>query len=160
MLLVQKEFARHDVHVHLLAIPDVQEVDPSTSCVLDEAERACVIRLRRPADQWLYVCARTLLRRVLSGHAPVEPADWRFETGRDGKPALCRRHYLRVHSLRFNLSHCAGLVAVAHDWEIGVNVAHVDGLHDPAGPSPPTGHRLGTSPGRTRTRCAQPPLDN
>lgn len=132
---MQKEFMRHDVHVHLLAAPGVQEMDGSTWWVLDDAERARVVRLRRPADQWLHACAHTLLRHVLSGHAPVDPAEWRFERARDGKPALCHRHHPGLHPLRFNLSHCPGLVAVvvAHDREVGVDVEHVDGLHDPAG---------------------------
>lgn len=132
---MQQALVHREVQVHLLVVPPEQRLTGSVLWALDAAERARVARLRRPADQWLYLCAHTLLRRVLSGHAPVEPPDWRFETRREGKPALCRHHHPGLQSLRFNLSHCPGLVAVvvAHDREVGVDVEHVDGLHDPAG---------------------------
>lgn len=134
MSSTKQELADREVHAHLLPIPPVPDLTPSDCPLLDNAERARVARLRRPADRWLYVCAHTLLRRVLSGYASVEPADWRFETGRDGKPALCRHHHPGLQPLRFNLSHCPGLVAVvvARGREVGVDVEHVDGLQDPA----------------------------
>lgn len=134
MSSTKQELADREVHAHLLPIPPVPDLTPSDCPLLDNAERARVARLRRPADRWLYVCAHTLLRRVLSGYASVEPADWRFETGRDGKPALCRHRHPGLQPLRFNLSHCPGLVAVvvARGREVGVDVEHVDGLQDPA----------------------------
>jgi 4'-phosphopantetheinyl transferase len=135
MLRMQKGLVDREVQVHLLVVPPQQNLAGSALWALDADERARVARLRRPADQWLYVCAHTLLRRVLSDCAQVEPTDWRFESGHDGKPALCRHHHPGLQSLRFNLSHCPGRVAVvvARDREVGVDVEHVDGLHDPAG---------------------------
>jgi 4'-phosphopantetheinyl transferase len=128
----QGDVRHREVHVHLLAIPAARSMDGAEGWALDATERARVARLRRPADQWLYACAHTLLRRVLSDCAPIAPADWRFEAGRDGKPALCRHHHPGRHHLRFNLSHCPGLVAavVAHDREVGIDVEPMEGLHD------------------------------
>lgn len=132
---MQQGLADREVHVHLLTSGPAPDGLALAGWALDAAERARMARLRRPADQWLYVCAHTLLRRVLSGCAAVDPTDWRFEAGRDGKPALSRRHHAGLQHLRFNLSHCPGLVAVAvaRDREVGVDVEHVDGMHDPAG---------------------------
>ncbi|MDZ7856963.1 4'-phosphopantetheinyl transferase family protein [Sphaerotilus sp.] len=132
---MQQGLGDRQVQVHLLAVPPEEDAATSARWALDTAERERLARLRRPADQWLYLCAHTLLRRVLSDCAPVSPPDWRFETGHAGKPALCRHHHPGLQSLRFNLSHCPGLVAVvvARGREVGVDVEHVDGLHDPAG---------------------------
>ena len=104
--------------------------DPADLAVLDESERARAMRLRRPADLVLFIRAHALLRRVLSRHAPIDPARWRLVRAEAGKPALCPQQHPALQALRFNLSHCAGLVAVALAWEreIGVDVEPVDAL--------------------------------
>jgi 4'-phosphopantetheinyl transferase len=65
--------------------------------------------------------ARWLVRTTLSRHAPVEPAEWRFETNAHGRPAIARAHGLPA--LRFNLTHTPGLlaIAVAHGREVGLD---------------------------------------
>jgi len=127
--------ARDAVHVHLMPMPAGRGVDWSLRPELDVSERARVQRLRRPADQQLFAGAHVLLRWALSHHAAADPSDWRFETARDGKPALCHRHHPMLQHLRFNLSHCAGLVAVAVtlDREVGVDVEEVDAMRDQVG---------------------------
>lgn len=65
---------------------------------------------------------RVVLRHLLSRYEPVEPAAWRFETGRHGKPAL------RSRSLEFNLSHSGQwlALAVSRDAPVGVDVQELD----------------------------------
>lgn len=102
--------------------------------LLDTEEQARAARFRFARDRQLYVQAHVLLRRVLSQHAEIAPQDWRFERGRDGKPALCRRHHPALRHLRFNLAHCQGMAAVivAQGREVGIDVEHLDAIDDPA----------------------------
>jgi 4'-phosphopantetheinyl transferase len=80
----------------------------------EERERAARYRLLR--DQQLSVAARALLRTALTWHAAehgqaVAPADWRFATGRWGKPELVGP--TAAGALVFNVAHTEGLVVCA-----------------------------------------------
>ncbi len=93
---------------------------------LDEGERARAERFKFPADRLAFIAAHGLLRHALSRRVPsLEPAAWRFSTGANGKP------FVSASRLRFNLSHCRELVAVAvaEDVEVGVDVEPVDPRH-------------------------------
>ena len=92
-----------------------------------------------------FLVARCLLRCTLSRYCPqVAPQCWRFEVNAHGRPALCSelqkellkeehnealqatlRHLSR---LRFNLSHCAGMVvcAFAYGREVGIDSENVN----------------------------------
>ena len=75
----------------------------------DERQRVQAFRFEKHQRQCL--AARALLRTVLSLHAPVAPADWRFDTGRNGKPFIASP---AAHpALYFNLAHTQGLVVCA-----------------------------------------------
>ena len=52
---------------------------------------------------------RALVRTTLSRYAEVDPAAWRFERNRYGRPHLLAGQCDR--DLRFNLSHTRGLIA-------------------------------------------------
>ncbi|GKQ59764.1 4'-phosphopantetheinyl transferase family protein [Sphaerotilus sulfidivorans] len=116
------------IELHLMPVAPGEPEDPVDLAVLDEFERARAMRLRRPADRVLFIRAHALLRRVLSRHAPIDPARWRLVRAEAGKPALCPQQHPALQALRFNLSHCAGLVALAWEREIGVDVEPVDAL--------------------------------
>lgn len=64
--------------------------------------------------------SRGLLRTLLSQYLCMDPADIRFEIGEHGKPRLAGED----GRLRFNVSHsgATGLLAVALDFEVGVDV--------------------------------------
>lgn len=66
-----------------------------------------------------YLLTRTLVRSVLSIYSPTPPSAWRFRSNRYGRPELDP-----PSPIRFNLSHCDGMVAciVARDRQIGVDV--------------------------------------
>lgn len=82
-------------------------------------EQSLAERFRRPRDCALSIIGRGIARLCLSEYAEVEPADWRFVTGRHGKPSVEPSQ----PSLFFNVSHTPGLVvcAVSRDTEIGVD---------------------------------------
>jgi 4'-phosphopantetheinyl transferase len=89
----------------------------------EEAQRYGRFTLERARRQ--YLVTRALVRAALSWHHPTEPAAWQFRSNAHGRPELT------PHSdLRFNASHCDGLVvcAVATGVEVGVDVEpHVRG---------------------------------
>jgi len=91
-----------------------------------------------------FLVARSLLRCTLSRYCPlVAPSCWRFEVNAYGRPALCSRlmkellrdrsnaalHGIleRLAKLRFNLSHCAGMVvcSFAYGREVGIDCEDV-----------------------------------
>jgi 4'-phosphopantetheinyl transferase len=67
------------------------------------------------------------VRTVLSRYAPVAPGEWRFVTGKHGKPRVA--HLDVMPSIYFNLANTLGLVvcavSVAHE-AIGVDVERID----------------------------------
>ncbi|KWE89937.1 hypothetical protein WL80_15410 [Burkholderia ubonensis] len=74
----------------------------AASCDDDEMARAGRFAFER--DRRAYLAAHGLLRRALSHAEPsCGPREWRFSTGRYGRPELDERFRRRP---RFNLSHC------------------------------------------------------
>lgn len=128
--MARTDLAPVRLELHLMPVTADCEDD---LVLLSDAEQARARRFRRPADRVLFVQAHGLLRRVLSRHAVVAPAQWHFVVGPWGKPALCPQRHPELQDLRFNLSHCAGLVAVAVAWarEVGVDVERLDALEQP-----------------------------
>src|SRR5689334_4265202 len=75
----------------------------------------------REEDRQRARLTRLLLRETLARYAPVEPADWSFTAGPQGKPAIAGP---LAAPLSFNLSHARELVVLAltTGCEIGVDV--------------------------------------
>jgi 4'-phosphopantetheinyl transferase len=72
---------------------------------------------------------RALTRQVLSHYLPdVAPADWRFERGEHGRPAIAASMPEATRALNFNLAHTEGLVvmAVGRVPAIGVDAERID----------------------------------
>ena len=99
--------------------------------LLSGEERARHDRFWFDRDRHLFLVAWSLVRTMLSAYADVEPAAWRFELNRYGKPRIAGP--AAAPPLRFNLSHTRGLVAcvVAPEIEVGVDVE--DRRRDTAG---------------------------
>lgn len=103
----------------------VAEAERAGLALLDTHERARAARFVRPVDRRRFVAAHALLRRTLADHTGVAPADLVIE-GRPcvrcgephGKPGLVGR------GPEFNLTHSAGVVAVAvsSDRAVGLDV--------------------------------------
>jgi 4'-phosphopantetheinyl transferase len=76
-------------------------------------------------DRHLYLVSRAVVRATLSRYADVDPAAWVFSTNAHGKPDIA--HPVRLPPLRFNLSHCDGLVALAVtlDCDVGIDAENI-----------------------------------
>lgn len=107
---------------------DPAVIDAAAITLLDAEERARMARFVFERDQRLYLAAHALVRRALSRHADVDPAAWRFVAEEGGRPVLAGP--APVPPLRFNISHCRGLVAcaIARDRDVGVDVERIADL--------------------------------
>jgi 4'-phosphopantetheinyl transferase len=89
--------------------------------LLSPGEMEQEIRFRFPVDQHRYLLTRALIRTVLSRYAPIDPAHWRFEPDRYGKPVILNDEPA-AQLLRFNVSHTSGLVMLGVTRECAVGV--------------------------------------
>jgi 4'-phosphopantetheinyl transferase len=91
--------------------------------LLTDAERAKAARFHFAADRNRHVTSRALLRTVLPGYLGIPHEALSFRCDRFGRPSLGNPEALAV-GLDFNLSHTAGLIALAvtHHSVVGVDV--------------------------------------
>jgi phosphopantetheinyl transferase len=89
--------------------------------LLDASEKAYADRFRVAADRDAYIAAHALLRAMLSRHASIAPAEWRFGKAEGGKPVLDPTQ--APPSLHFSLTHTRGLAAcaVGRSHELGID---------------------------------------
>ncbi len=113
-----------DVHVWTAAPAAIEAPELLAACeaLESEDERARRLSLRFARDRLERLVSVALLRTSLSRYAAVEPQDWRFARGEQGRPELVPGQC--EPSLRFNLSHAACLVAcaVTIERDVGVDV--------------------------------------
>ena len=106
------------------------EGEPSAldEALLDDEERRRSRRFVRLRDRRRFVRAHAGLRLFLARCLGVDPATVRYETGVHGKPRLLPG----LPPLEFNLSHSEelGLLAVARDRSVGVDVEHMRDVPD------------------------------
>ena len=88
---------------------------------LSAEEQAHCATFRTERSRHDYLATRALCRSTLSRYADVDPADWSFRAGWNGKPEVTGP--AQFTSLRFNLARTSGLVvcAVSRAGEIGVD---------------------------------------
>jgi 4'-phosphopantetheinyl transferase len=101
---------------------EVQALDGA----LSPEERKRAERFRFDRDRVRFICARGVLRSILSLYLGVPPESLAIEYGRHGKPFLGGQR--EPGALQFNLSHSAGLaaVALARGKDIGVDIERVN----------------------------------
>ena len=143
----------HSIHVWMVQTEDIESrgntVLDALRDTLSESEMQRYQRSMatpKAREQALsFLVARALLRCTLSRYCPqVAPTCWRFEVNAYGRPALCsefQRELLKeehnaslrdtlrhLSRLRFNLSHCAGMVvcAFAYGREVGIDSENVN----------------------------------
>jgi 4'-phosphopantetheinyl transferase len=97
------------------------------AALLTAGQHARSRRLRSADRRRDFVAAHGLLRRTLSRVRPLEPAEWRFEVGPTGKPAVVAAQR-GDPPIAFNLSHTCGLVAciVSAGSSVGIDVERTD----------------------------------
>jgi 4'-phosphopantetheinyl transferase len=78
-------------------------------------------------DRRLFLATRALVRTVLSNYSAVQPADWRFAVGENGKPCIATPAF--KPTIHFNLANTPDLVvcvvSVCHEL-VGVDVERID----------------------------------
>lgn len=101
--------------------------------LLSNTEQAREQRFSSHDERLRYLVTRAMLRTVLSRYAHVAPASWTFEQNAYGRPMVAFSH--RMSSLRFNLSHTRGMIALAigSDCELGVDVENLSWRPAPIG---------------------------
>jgi 4'-phosphopantetheinyl transferase len=113
-----------EVHVWLTRPEDVTNPDKSQEylSLLSLEERQRYRQFRFDGDRHHFLVAHALLRRVLSAYVDVDPSNWQFSSNQHGRPEISAPKI--APSLRFNLTHTAGLVAcvVALELDCGIDV--------------------------------------
>ena len=100
--------------------------------MLSDVERMQYNRFRFPDDRQCYLAAHALIRGVLSTYIDSPPAAWTFEKNTRGKPEISNPG---IPSLRFNLTHTAGLAAcvIALDNACGIDAEKLQKRNNLAG---------------------------
>ncbi|QQR91646.1 MAG: 4'-phosphopantetheinyl transferase superfamily protein [Myxococcales bacterium] len=79
--------------------------------ILSDDERERWKHISHRATQWQFLCARFMLRSVLSKHHDCKPDQWRFAFGKHGKPFIASPD--NAKHLQFNIAHTDGAIALA-----------------------------------------------
>jgi len=118
------ELSSNEVHLYFSypeKISDPELLEQYTSLLTDH-ELTRMSRLYYARHRHQFLITRALIRASLSRYFDVEPADWRFDKNGYGKPQIAFPD--KPWPIRFNLSHCNGLImcGIAQDHDIGVDV--------------------------------------
>jgi 4'-phosphopantetheinyl transferase len=129
---VGRRLEKNEVHIWRL------EPEPSVDLsryfgLLDGNERDRAQRFRFPHLTRSFIVDHGRLRLILGAYAGLNPEELVFVTNEFGKPEIANtEHAKQAGSLRFNLSHTAGLtlLAVCLDAPLGVDVEAVRPMSD------------------------------
>ncbi|MFT5453456.1 MAG: 4'-phosphopantetheinyl transferase, partial [Enterobacterales bacterium] len=100
--------------------------------LLTEAELERQQRYIFEKDRHDALITRAFVRDVLSQYMDIEPGDWKFTKGENGKPEIdyqsIANHSPSLTALRFNISHTKELIicAVTLNNDIGCDVEHIE----------------------------------
>lgn len=99
--------------------------------LLSGEERERLQRFHFEKDRHAFLVSHALVRKVLSKYANIEPADWQFSTGEQGRPEIVRSAGMPL--LRFNLTHTQGLAAcvVTRDIACGIDAEKLTARGNP-----------------------------
>lgn len=123
---------QHEAHVWLASPESV--TDPGQlayyASMLSQEERARHQRFYFDRDRHLFLVSHALVRRVLSSYVDVDPSAWQFSSNEFGRPEIANTDI--PGTLRFNLSHTAGLAAcvVTLDTDCGIDAEKVQARGD------------------------------
>ena len=117
----------HEIHVWLCAPNSIKGPARLSgyASLLSGDERERLQRFHFEKDRHVFLVSHALVRKVLSKYVNIEPADWRFSTGEQGRPEIVRSADMPL--LRFNLTHTQGLAAcvVTRDIACGIDAERV-----------------------------------
>src|SRR5436305_1470177 len=114
----------HIFYVRTAGLPDTEYL--RLLSWLDPEERVRLERFVFPKDRLSFALGRALVRSRLSRRHAAPPGGWQFHTNAYGRPELILPP--GFPPLRFNISHCAGMVAAAFSTgrDIGLDVEAAD----------------------------------
>jgi 4'-phosphopantetheinyl transferase len=94
------------------------DLDAPRPLALNADEQARAARFRFEKDRRHWGNARSALRQILSGYLGMQPLDFEFIYGKDGKPAL------QSGGLEFNISHSRNwaMFAVTQSVPVGIDL--------------------------------------
>ncbi|MEO6829456.1 MAG: 4'-phosphopantetheinyl transferase superfamily protein [Acidobacteriaceae bacterium] len=120
--VIGKSLSLGDGDVHVFSWGLDSPPTPTEWKTLSEEESRRAQRFVFPRDRDRYVRAHATMRIVLAGYSGLPPGEIPFVDNAYGKPRIDTRK--NPQSLRFNLSHSAGIavLAVAREYELGVDV--------------------------------------
>jgi 4'-phosphopantetheinyl transferase len=116
--------------VHVWYVRSDRVVDPGVlgqyEATLSADERARRDRFVFEKDRRQFLVTRGVLRTLLGRYLGADPRACEFVTNSHGKPSLIPTATGRT--LGFNVSHTAGLIAIAlaHTPEVGIDVEHME----------------------------------
>jgi 4'-phosphopantetheinyl transferase len=118
------ELGQADIHLWLV-FPEEHSAAQVSRCrdFLTHDEVAKQQRFHFEKDRVRELVTRALVRTVLSRYVPLAPCEWRFSTGRYGRPYVTNPEAAPANIV-FNISHTEGLVvlATARSRALGVDV--------------------------------------
>jgi 4'-phosphopantetheinyl transferase len=111
-----------EVHVWLARLDRAPSDSEALSATLSSDELTRASRFHFDRHRSHFICARGVLRAILSSYLDVPPQSLIFEYGPRGKPFLAGQS--GPNGLQFNLSHSGGLalVALARGLPVGVDI--------------------------------------
>ena len=116
--------ARHEAHLWYVFHDRIDDTDLVARYhgLLNAEERQRHQRIALEERRREYLVTRALCRTTLSRYADIAPEQWQFTANRYGRPEIAAPH--GAPSLRFNLSHSAGLIAclVTLEADAGIDV--------------------------------------
>lgn len=98
--------------------------------ILPAEERERANRFIFEKDRRLFTVAHAGLRSILSKYSNIPPRAWQFAIGEHGRPEISPGQ--NKTALRFNISHCRGLVAciINRQYDCGVDVEQIGRVRD------------------------------
>jgi len=120
----EMQLSNNEIHLYFSdpgKISDAGLLEQYESMLTDD-ELVRMSRLHHARHRHQYLITRVLIRTSLSRYFEIEPADWRFGQNGYGKPEIDLPG--KPWPVRFNLSHCNGLImcGISRDHDIGVDV--------------------------------------
>jgi len=114
----------NEIHLYFSFPEEISEPELLEQCksLLTDDELARMSRLYYARHRHQFLITRALIRTSLSAYFGVDPADWRFGKNGYGRPEISFPE--PPWPIRFNLSHCNGLImcGITRDHDIGVDV--------------------------------------
>lgn len=124
------ELDSHVIHIWRINLEQEGVVCQELSQYLDAQELTRADRYRHSQARQQFIAGRAQLRQILGAFLNTPASKIQFDTGQYGKPRLAGTEC--DQGLVFNLSHSGGmgLIAVAADCALGVDIEKVNSRHN------------------------------